>query len=73
MILSINPYSNCLFYRDILKKLPVEQNKLMDSYNNGYPAAANMITNLINKALEERVDLVFTHSIPKQRVNHEIF
>ena len=67
-LINIDPQSNALFYANILKKLPHEQIKLLDNFDNVYCVAASLISKLIGKALKDRIELIFTHSIQKQRV-----
>jgi hypothetical protein len=56
-----------------LKKAPTEQVKLIDNYNNSYSTSLNVVVDLIGKAVKERVELVFAHFVPKQRVKSKIF
>jgi hypothetical protein len=67
-LFSVNPYSNSQFYFDILKKVPSEQIKLIENYNNSYAISVKVILDLVNKALRERTELVFAHFVPTQRV-----
>ncbi len=67
-ISSVNPYSNSMFYFDVLKKTPSEQVKLMDNYNNSYATSLKVVLDYINKALRERTELIFAQFVPPQRV-----
>ena len=67
--------SNDLFYQNILKKtgssLAIEspKNQLVDSFNNSYFVAKNLIMNAINRSLDKRANLIFAELIPSTRVS----
>ncbi len=66
------------FYQKLLKKaatsLAVEspKNMLVDSFNNSYLVATNLIMNAINRALDKRTNLIFAELISNTRVRFAI-
>ncbi|CAF0704690.1 unnamed protein product [Brachionus calyciflorus] len=70
-LVKIGSNSKCSFYYDIIKTTEKVENlvKLIDSYDNSYTAALEIIMNVLKKALNERTNLIFVELVKKIKWN----